>query len=219
MVRHPFPLRSVVDRSGRKVVGPPEDAVDAIPPGIAALMTGLLQNVVRYGVAHPLTSMYGFDRPVAGKTGTTNDYRDAWFVGFTPDIAAGTWVGYDRPQSIGRQAAHTALPLWARTVARMLHGFPPASFAIDAELEWVDINPWTGCLADSLSPVETTPFLRGTAPLSSCEPDYGYEYEYENPDSTYDRDTTWIDEPDTTSESDTLESEPPESEPPEQQRK
>jgi penicillin-binding protein 1A len=194
-VGHPSPLRIVVDRTGRRVAGPPEGAADAIPPGIAALMTGLLQNVVRYGVASPLRVVYGFDRPVAGKTGTTNDFHDAWFIGFTPEVAAGTWVGYDRPRSIGRQAAHTALPVWARAMGRMLRGFPPLGFVTDAQLEWVDMDPWTGCLADPASPRETTPFLPGTAPYSTCGPDTLYD-EYGSPysDSAYAADSTWSDD-------------------------
>jgi penicillin-binding protein 1B len=210
MLRTPSPLRSVMDRSGRQILGPPEGATQAIPPGIAALMTGLLQNVTRYGVAAALRGTYGFQRPVAGKTGTTNDFHDAWFVGFTPDIVAGVWVGYDRPRSIGRQASHTALPLWARTVGRLLQGFPPTPFASDAELTWVAMNPWRGCLADSLSPAEMTPFLLGTQPANTCYPDSLYQYEYFSGDSTYadslydePADSTWTPEPADTAAVDT----------------
>ena len=208
MLRKPSPLRLAVDRTGRKVAGPSEAASSAIPPGIASLMTGLLQNVTRYGVARALHGTYGFDRPVAGKTGTSNDFHDAWFVGFTPEIAAGVWVGYDRPRSIGQQASHTALPLWARAVGRMLRGFPARPFLSDTELEWADINPWTGCLADSMSIAEHTPFLIGTAPISTCPPDSLYPYEYYGADSTYYGEapdsTTWTDERDTTAVPDTI---------------
>ena len=185
MLRKPSPLRLAVDRTGRRVAGPSEEASTAIPPGIASLMTGLLQNVTRYGVARALHGTYGFDRPVAGKTGTSNDFHDAWFIGFTPEIVAGVWVGYDRPRSIGQQASRTALPLWARAVGRMLRGFPATPFLSDAELEWADINPWTGCLADSMSVAEHTPFLIGTAPLSTCQADSLYSYEYYGTDSIY----------------------------------
>jgi penicillin-binding protein 1B len=206
MVRRPSPIRVVADHARHPLLTASESATDAIPAGIASLMTGLLENVVRYGVASPLRSVYGFDRPVAGKTGTTDDFKDAWFVGFTPDVVAGVWVGYDRPRSIGRQAAHTALPLWARAVGRMLDGFPPTPFPTDGELEWVDIDPWTGCLADSLTPIEKVPFLYGTHPLASCHP-FAYEYLYEAADTSW-RDTSW------TATRDTLEREQPE--PPEE---
>ncbi|MEO5987561.1 MAG: transglycosylase domain-containing protein [Candidatus Eisenbacteria bacterium] len=201
MLRRPSPLRLAVDRTGRKVAGPSLEGSLVIPPAIAALMTGLLQNVTRYGVARALHSSYGFNRPVAGKTGTSNDFRDAWFIGFTPELVAGVWVGYDRPHSIGQQASHTALPLWARAVGRMLQGFPAARFLSDSQLEWVNMDPWTGCLADSLSGAEVTPFVLGTAPTSSCVPDSVYEYEIYSPDSAYaGEDSTLPAEPDTTLE-------------------
>ncbi|MEO5616844.1 MAG: transglycosylase domain-containing protein [Candidatus Eisenbacteria bacterium] len=181
MVRQPSPLRVVLDRRGRVVARPSEEATQAVSPGTATLMMALLQNVVRYGVASPLRTVYGFDRPVGGKTGTSNDFHDAWFVGLTPHVAAGVWVGHDRPRSIGRQAAHTALPLWARAVSRMIEGFPPTPFLDDTSLEWADINPWRGCLADSSSDstyvAETTPFLLGTAPTYGCSLEALYDYE------------------------------------------
>jgi penicillin-binding protein 1B len=198
MLRRPSPFRIVVDRTGREILGPPEEASEAVTPGIASLMTALMQNVVHYGVASPLKGVYGFDRPVAGKTGTTNDFHDAWFVGFTPEIAAGVWVGYDQPRSIGRQAAHTALPVWARAVGRLLQGFPVTSFATDNRLEWVNMDPWTGCLADSSSPRESTPFLLGTGPFATCEFDSLLEYRWTaREDSVLAADSLWHEEPDT----------------------
>ena len=143
----------------------------AIAAPIAALMTGLLNDVVRFGVAYPLRNQYGFTRPAAGKTGTTDDYRDAWFVGFTPDVVAGIWIGYDRPRSLGRLAATTALPAWAWTVGPMLEDFPPTPFASDDQLEWRDVQPWTGLLATELCSSQPVPFLPGTAPTEYCEPE------------------------------------------------
>src|SRR5262249_42858275 len=123
--RPPTPIRAIVDARGHALPWKLEPGADAIPPGIAALMTGLLQDVVRYGVAAPLRAWYGMDRPVAGKTGTTNDFLDAWFVGYTPHVVAGVWVGYDKPASLGLPATQAALPIWAGIVNRLLAGFPP----------------------------------------------------------------------------------------------
>jgi penicillin-binding protein 1A len=189
----PSAIRAVADRAGRLVRGAPGDrsshqrdaqfmrtetrptpevegAQRAIPEPVAALMTGLLTNVVRFGVAYPLRSVYGFTRPAAGKTGTTDDYKDAWFVGFTPDIVAGIWLGYDRPRSLGRLAVDTALPAWARIVSPMLQGFPPRAFASNARLEWHDLEPWSGLLATRDCRAEPVPFLPGTAPNRYCAP-------------------------------------------------
>ena len=207
MHRDPTPLRIAVDRTGRAVVTPSHAAASAIAPGIAALMTGLLENVTKYGVARALHGTYGFDRPVAGKTGTTNDDRDAWFVGFTPEVVAGIWVGYDLPRSVGDQAAHTALPLWARAVGRMLRGFAPAPFPADSGLSWVAIDPWRGCLADSTTHggAEITPFLFGTSPTLACAMAGPYEdWEYgsadssgDSTDSSFASDSLWRAQPDT----------------------
>jgi penicillin-binding protein 1A len=148
----------------------PQRPTRVISEPVAALMTGLLTDVVRFGVAYPLRSVYGFTRPVAGKTGTSDDYRDAWFVGYTPDIVAGVWIGYDRPRSLGRLAAQTALPAWATVVGPMLEGFPPAPFTSDARLEWHDLDPWSGGLASFGCASQPVPFLPGTAPTRYCTP-------------------------------------------------
>ena len=183
---------AVTDRNGRSVIAAPQERSRVIPEPVAALMTGLLTNVVRFGVAYPLRKTYGFLRPVAGKTGTTDDYRDAWFVAFTPDIVAGIWVGYDRPRSLGRLAADTALPAWARIVGPMLRGFPPRPFLSDSRLEWRQIEPWSGLLATRECRSEPVPFLPGTAPSAYCEPDTLYG-PMEMPDSLVVADSTQAD--------------------------
>ena len=87
----------------------------AISEATAFQMAEMLADVVNSGTAWP-ARREGFMLPAAGKTGTTNDYHDAWFVGFTPRLATGVWVGYDQPRTIiGRgYAAELAVPLWAR---------------------------------------------------------------------------------------------------------
>ncbi len=184
VLHRPRAVRAILDHTGAPLAprgnsphGTATAAEAADPPPmralstpVAALMTGLLNDVVRFGVAYPLRNQYGFTRPAAGKTGTTDDYRDAWFVGFTPDIVAGIWIGYDRPRSLGRLAASTALPAWAWTVGPMLDGFPPTPFASDERLEWHDIEPWSGMLATAQCASQPVPFLPGTAPTEYCAP-------------------------------------------------
>ncbi len=169
-IRHgASPIRVVIDNRGRTILDPDRTADQVLPPEIAAVMTGLLENVVNYGVARPLRTRYGFDRPVAGKTGTTNNFHDAWFVGFTPQLVAGVWLGFDRPRSLGRYAAYTALPVWASIVGGLIGAFPKTPFASDVGLEHRAIDPWTGMLADSSScPSMMVPFLPGTGPIISC---------------------------------------------------
>ncbi|HYM81691.1 MAG TPA: transglycosylase domain-containing protein [Candidatus Limnocylindria bacterium] len=185
--RAPSPLRSVVDSRGRVLIAPSQRGEEVISAGIAALMTGLLQNVVQFGVAVPLRVTYGFDRPVAGKTGTTDNYYDAWFVGFTPHLISGVWLGYDKPRSIGREAAHTALPVWARIMSRMTGDFPGTRFLSDTGLDFRDIDPWTGFLAEEGGgcPSMRVPFLPGTAPTVPCSAAADTFYYDEALDSLY----------------------------------
>jgi membrane carboxypeptidase/penicillin-binding protein len=145
---------------------------------VAALMRALLEDVVIFGIAYPLRAEYGFTRPCGGKTGTTNDYHDAWFVGFTPDVAAAVWIGYDVPKSLDAPAAQVAIPVWAGIMNRLLEGFPPTPFPErdDLELAWID--PWTGLLARRECPHPLrTPFLKGTAPTTFCTRDHTAEWE------------------------------------------
>jgi penicillin-binding protein 1B len=165
--RKATPLRGVIDARGRSVLER-DRGRRALPEATARLMCGLLEDVVIFGVSYPLRSRFGFLQPLGGKTGTTNDYRDAWFVGFTPDVVAGTWVGYDTPQSLARPAADTALPVWAGVMRELIDGHPPTPFPGADQLELVWIDPWTGGLARAGCPTMRVPFLPGTAPREAC---------------------------------------------------
>jgi penicillin-binding protein 1A len=141
-------------------------------------MTGLLEDVVIFGIAYPLRANYGITRPLGGKTGTTNDYHDGWFVGFTPDRVAGVWVGYDTPRSLNAPAKDTALPLWAGIMIPLLAGRPPAPFETDADLEQVWIDPWTGGRARADCPSKLrVGFLAGEAPKQLCTRDHTADWQ------------------------------------------
>jgi membrane carboxypeptidase/penicillin-binding protein len=114
---------------------------------------------------------------VAGKTGTTNDYHDAWFVGFTPDIVAGVWVGYDTPRTLGAPASEVALPVWAKVTSRLLEGVPPTPFESGHDLHLAWIDPWSGRLSGpGCASTMRVPFLPGTAPVDSCQADHAAEW-------------------------------------------
>ena len=168
MRREPAPVRVVLDAGGRSLLIRPAPAQQVLPRATADLMTGLLEDVVIFGVSYPLRSVYGFLRPTGGKTGTTNDYNDAWFVGFVPDLAAGVWIGYDTPRSLLGPAVGVALPVWAGIMSALLEGFPAESFPGDAGLTLAWIDPWTGLLARPDCPTMRVPFLPGTAPTRTC---------------------------------------------------
>ena len=93
----------------------------------AYLMADMLRGVIDGGTAYGVRQM-GFSLPAGGKTGTTNEYKDAWFIGFTPSLVTGVWVGYDQPQTIRRNgyAAELAVPMWTRFMKVATKGMKPA---------------------------------------------------------------------------------------------
>jgi len=114
-------------------------------PQVARQVTGMLQNVLDFGTGTPVRQQYKFSAPAAGKTGTTNDYKDAWFEGFTTHLAAGVWIGYDKPREImpGGYAAAVALPVWANVMKQMQQGpgaYQMLDFPVPAGLETVTVG-------------------------------------------------------------------------------
>jgi penicillin-binding protein 1B len=163
------PVRAAVDARGLDLLAPPPPAVRVLTRGIAGVMVKMLEDVVQNGISSPLVWAYNFTRPVGGKTGTTNDNKDAWFVGFVPDLAAGMWVGYDTPRGLGHSAAGIALPIWARVMNALLEDFPPAEFPPNPDVEEVSVDGITGGLPRPDCPqVFRAPFAVGTAPTWTC---------------------------------------------------
>jgi penicillin-binding protein 1A len=114
-VFHPILIRKVLDHDGLLLFEDRQEPQQAIRPVTAYLMADMLRGVIDGGTAYGVRQM-GFTLPAAGKTGTTNDYKDAWFIGFTPTLVTGVWVGYDQPHTIRRHgyAAEIAVPMWTR---------------------------------------------------------------------------------------------------------
>ncbi len=111
----PFTLKKVIDENGAVLALRHMSAKRIIPQDKAYIMNSLLRSVVTEGTARGLAGR-GITVPAAGKTGTTNDSRDAWFVGYTPDLLALVWVGFDDGDSIRNTGATAALPIWAELV-------------------------------------------------------------------------------------------------------
>ena len=132
----------------------------AISEATAFLMTNMLADVVNAGTAWDARRV-GFTLPAAGKTGTTNDYHDAWFVGYTPKLVTGVWVGYDQPRAIiaNGYAAQLAVPLWGRFMATVTRDDKPEWFDPPASVTAVTICRLSGKLA--------TDACRGTHPVTA----------------------------------------------------
>ena len=140
---------------------PPERTLDATT---AFLITNMMRGVVERGTGRRARAL---GRPAAGKTGTTNDQADAWFVGFTPQVLTGVWVGRDRHEPIGRHetGAHAALPIWLEAMRAFHEGRPVKDFPVPPGIEWAPIDQETGKLATPESrDVVLEAFRAGTAP-------------------------------------------------------
>lgn len=125
----PIFITKVVNRYG-KVIYDNEPQLKRVSNTIDAfILTGMLKNVINYGTGRKARVI---GRPLAGKTGTTNDYKDAWFIGFSPDLVCGVWVGYDNNRTIFRGAtgARAALPIWITFMKNALRGKPIQTFPI-----------------------------------------------------------------------------------------
>jgi len=161
--------------SGQTVWDTAAEAVQAIPPGVAYLMTSVLTDVVERGTGMAARAEGPPDVPLAGKTGTTNDAQDVWFVGGTPDLVAAVWLGYDKPRSLGRSASggRLAAPVFGRVLRdyyRKRLSPPPWTQPADVEEREVDVA--SGGLAIAGCPPDRVArelFLAGTAPPDCAE--------------------------------------------------
>jgi penicillin-binding protein 1B len=153
-------LRAVDDGDGTAVPLDVETTT-VMSPAEAYLMTALLQGVMTSGTA----ASAGLTGPVAGKTGTTNDGRDAWFVGYTPSLLTVVWVGFDSGEAHGMSGAEAALPIWADFMRRALAAYPVSSFAVPPGVTVAQIDTTNGKLANRFCPVVAPEvFLSGTEP-------------------------------------------------------
>jgi penicillin-binding protein 1A len=163
----PYTIEEVVDRDGnvleRHEPGPP---VQVVEPAVASITTWLLEGVARYGTgaqAYQALRLEG----LGGKTGTTNDEKDAWFVGFTPEVITAVWVGFDQPRSLGISSTggRTALPIWIDYMKVAAPQSRDRAFPMRGALTYAMIDEATGRRV--VSGGVSYPFLEGTVPEGS----------------------------------------------------
>lgn len=169
----PYLIDKVEDPFGRVLwQAPPRRTKVVLPAVDAFLVTSLLQSVVDRGTGRPVRDA-GVRGPVAGKTGTTNDGADVWFVGYTPSLVASVWFGADRPQPLGWNASggRLAAPVWARFLRDGWHSpEQDLAWSAPAGIESKQIDIGTGKLAsDWCGPSRREFFKTGTMPTTSCE--------------------------------------------------
>ncbi len=161
----------VYDRNRRAWTETPPVVTSVLSPATAYVTTQMLRDVLTYGTARSLKS-FSLKRQAAGKTGTTDDYRDTWFIGYTPQIITGVWVGYDRPRPGGPGFTGGAIcaPIWGRFMRGALAAKPVVDFSQPETVISALIDPATNQLATSLCPTKRREFyVMGTQPLIPCQ--------------------------------------------------
>ena len=142
----------------------------AISPDAAFITTQMLKDVMVYGTAKGLKS-FSQSYPSAGKTGTTDDYRDAWFVGYTPQLVTAVWAGYDKPRPGGKgfTGGAVAAPVWDRFMRKAVTVRPSADFIRPETVVSVSIDPASGLLASDDCPDRFEEFfIAGSEPEEYC---------------------------------------------------
>jgi penicillin-binding protein 1A len=173
----PNPIDRVEDRDGNIIWQPRAEQVSVMDPAHAWLMLDAMRDVVRRpgGTAHGAIMVRGgFTIPAAGKTGTTNDYHDVWYLGFTPDIVTGVWMGFDQPRRIkdNAQGGLMSAPVWATMMREVYERRrAPAAWTMPPGVVAAEIDRATGFLAAPTCPSENRAlewYLPGTEPFLRC---------------------------------------------------
>jgi len=169
------PVLQVVDRTGAERIGPPSAGAQVLSRDAAGLTREMMRLVVEMGTGTTTrgsSGRPGYRGPAIGKTGTTDQERDTWFVGATPDYAAVVWLGYDQPRSLGDTASHLAAPLWGLWLHTMLGEGPHREFPQAPWMLYRTLCRETGLLAGPTCSGITAPFLPGTEPHERCGLDH-----------------------------------------------
>ena len=165
----PYTVESVVDSNGQVLEMHVPEPRSVMSKESAYLIANMMEDVIQRGTGQ---AAKGMGRPLAGKTGTTNDFTDAWFVGGAPNLVTGVWVGFDEIRTLGdrESGARAALPIWMRYMKAALDSLPVMPFTMPDGIVEVRIDPATGLLAPEGSDQGTVEvFLRGTEPTKHAE--------------------------------------------------
>ena len=160
----PIFIRKIVDADGKTLQENTAEPKQTVKPEAAYQITSLMQSVVEDGTARRVKVL---ERPVAGKTGTTNEARNAWFIGFTPNLVAGVWVGFDDNAPLGptETGGRAAIPIWLRFMKDALEKMPVRDFVAPPGIVFAFVDPATGRLATPEAAGATyEPFVVGTEP-------------------------------------------------------
>ncbi|PKN18701.1 MAG: penicillin-binding protein [Deltaproteobacteria bacterium HGW-Deltaproteobacteria-6] len=164
----PYFIRKIVDRTGNVFEEAKVISEQVIDSRIAFMTTYVMQDVVESGTGRRVKSI---GRPVAGKTGTTNDIRDAWFIGFTPSLITGVWIGYDQEKSLGKQevGGRAAAPVWLYFMEKALANAPVEAFPAPEGIVFVKVDHKSGRPTQASGPGTIYECFLDNAPPSEKE--------------------------------------------------
>lgn len=176
IARQPRFLTAVESYSGKVLSEVTLESHRAISsPDLAYVLLDMMRGVVEEGTGSAIRR-FGFSRPAAGKTGTTSDYKDAWFVGFTPDLVCAVWVGFDTPRPMynksgsGVTGAQAAIPIWVNFMQQALSDRRPQEFDIPPAISFETLNPFTGRPAQDGEPALEVALNRFSSKQFKSEP-------------------------------------------------
>jgi penicillin-binding protein 1B len=164
----PYAVTAVVNSKGAVIEGHDLKAEQVLSPEIAYSMDFMLEQVIKRGTGMGVRRA-GFMRPAAGKTGTTNDSVDAWFAGFTQNLLAVVWTGFDQKEALGLTGAEASLPAWTDFMKAATASRPDGHFPMPSDVARVRVDPLTGYLASRYCPVTMEGvFPKSLAPTAIC---------------------------------------------------
>ena len=175
----PNAILRVEDSQGKELWKPEVTREQVLTPEESWLMVSMMKDVLRRGSAASAVANTGFHLPAGGKTGTTNDYTDVWFIGYTADLVAGVWMGFDKPQKImpNAQGGRLAAPAWAQFMIEAYQRKPsPPDWPRPSSLVSRQVDDLTGLLANPGCPAGNAYFewfIPGTEPVAECPPRAG----------------------------------------------
>ncbi len=172
LMMRPYYVDKVLDRDGNLLEQNQPAAKEVMRADVAYLLTDVLTGVIKRGTAFKARKL---ERPLAGKTGTTDDCTDAWFIGYTPSLVVGVWVGYDEKKSLGKKetGAEAALPIWISFMEKALKDKPVEEFQATSNIVTVAIDRETGLRATpDCTDVILESFVAGTEPKEYCGPEH-----------------------------------------------
>lgn len=164
----PISIKYITDRRGRVIENNEPEGKRVMDPQTAYLVTSMMKSVIDYGTGWRAKAL---GRPAAGKTGTTNEYRDAWFLGFTPDLVTGVWVGFDDFKTLGEEetGSRAASPIWVDCMKAITGNMEPRDFQVPDGIVQCLIDPKTGLLANDWTPKPVMEyFKKGTEPKETA---------------------------------------------------